>query len=165
MKGVDEAVDEHAVVLEGEVALLLDALEGRDAAGEIGIAVRRDEAADQLVLELRHDRRGEVDLLEQRVDGAADLRPRHLAGPLALDRPLAHPEPVAREVLVRALLEERERREREPAHAVERRLRQRHERRQLGRRGLERNLLEGGEELELAFLLLGSVSATAGSGR
>ena len=94
--------------------------------GEVGLAVRRDEAANQLVLELRHDRRGEVDLLEERMHGAADLGSRHLAGPLALHGPLTHPEPVAGEVLVRALLEQRERREREPAHAVERRVRQRH---------------------------------------
>ena len=47
-------------------------------------------------------------------------------------RPLAQAEAVARAVLVRALLEHRERREREAADAEERRLRQRDERRQLG---------------------------------
>ena len=39
-------------------------VECRDAPGEIGLAVGGDEAADQLVLELGHRRRGEVDLLE-----------------------------------------------------------------------------------------------------
>ena len=153
VKGIQKAVHEHAVVDEGEVALLLDTLEGRDAAGEIGLAVRGDEAANQLVLELRHDRRREVDLLEQRVHGAADLRPGPLADLLQLDRPFAHPEPVAREVLVRALLEERDRREREPAHAMERRIRQRHERRQLGSRRRKRYLLQCREERQLTFLL------------
>ncbi len=40
MERVDEAVHEHAVVLEREVALLLDALQRRDATGELGLAVR-----------------------------------------------------------------------------------------------------------------------------
>ena len=39
---VEEAVQEHAVVLEREVPLLVDARQRRDAARELGVAVRRD---------------------------------------------------------------------------------------------------------------------------
>src|SRR5207244_1140300 len=55
--------------------------------------------------------------------------------------------------LVRALLEERDRGEREPAHAMERRIRQRDERRQLGCRRRKRYLLQSREERQLTFLL------------
>src|SRR5262249_47709786 len=131
-----------------------DAFERGDAASETGVTVSGEEAADQLVLELGDNRRREVDLFEERVNGTSDLCPGPLAGLLDLHRPFAHPEPVAGEVLVRALLEERERREREAAHAVERRLRKRYERRQLRRRRRRNELLERGEERQLAFLLL-----------
>src|SRR4029079_6591593 len=50
IEDVDEAVPERAVVREGEVAFLLDALEGCYAAGEVGLAVRGDKAANQFVL-------------------------------------------------------------------------------------------------------------------
>ena len=152
MKRVEEPVHEHAVVREREVTFLLYAVEARDPEGEVGLAVRGDQSADQLVLELGHDRRGEVDLLEERMHGAPDLDSGQLARPVALDRPLAHPEPVAREVLVRTLLEQRQRRERELAHAVQRRLRQGDKRRQLGCRVGDGYLLERGEERQLAFL-------------
>ena len=47
---VDEAVQQHAVVLEREVPLLLHAVERRDAPRELGVAVRDDERADPLEL-------------------------------------------------------------------------------------------------------------------
>src|SRR4051794_26565844 len=54
--GVDEALQEHPIVLEGEVALLFHPIEGRDAPGELRIAVGGDEAADAVEL-LVADRR------------------------------------------------------------------------------------------------------------
>ena len=138
------------------MALLLHSGESGDAPREIGLAVRRHEAADQLVLELRHLGRAEVDLLQELVHRAADLGPRPLSGGCLLDfdGPLAHPEAVAGEILVRALLEHRERREREPAHAEERRVREDQERRQLGSGGQRGDLLQRGEQRELSFLRL-----------
>ena len=64
MERIYESVHQHVVVLEREVALLLDPLSPATRRARWDSAVGGDEAADQLVLELGHRRRGEVDLFE-----------------------------------------------------------------------------------------------------
>jgi hypothetical protein len=133
--GVEEAVEEDAVVLEREVPLLRHSVECRDARGELRRAVRLEQRtdprdlvvargrvrrADALLPPVGQLRRREVDVLELGMDGAPDRRAGSPSCPTALDVDGAHPRDALGEVAVRARLEERERREREPAHVVDR---------------------------------------------
>ena len=162
---VENAVEEHAVVLEGKGALGRDALEDRQSPRERRAAERLDEAADPLELfgaggripgehlvERRRLGSGEIDALEQLVHGVADLARRETAPAGDAAAPVDGPE--SREPLgveaVRAALEQRERAVGEPTHALGRND-DRLERRQQwhdGRRRLGRGLEEG----ELALL-------------
>ena len=131
-----------------------------------GAAVGLHEAADPLELLvghgrvagahggleiLGHGRRAEVDPLEQRVHGVADLGRREPRLPRHGAHRVGGPQPdhALGEVAVRAALEERERAVGEPAHSMERRgrnLGQRREHRRLRRRAA---VLGDLEELQL----------------
>ena len=162
-------------MLEGERQLGGRALERADPRRQLRLAVRGDEAADPLELlvgdgrvagadELgeivRHGRRAQVDLLEQRVHRVADLGRREAGlpgnGPGRVGWPQAdHP---LGEVAVRAALEQRERAVREPAHAVQRRRGHLGERRELRCLGRGRAVLQRPRTARAA-------SRSAGSGR
>ena len=160
LQDVQAAAQENAVVLERERTLRARAGEGRDAARQVGLAVRAHEAGDPLELLVAdariptlHERDEivgrqrllEVDELEQPVDGVADLGCRKPGRPgrrVALVR-RTHADDTLGVVAIRAALEQREGAEGEPAHSVERRSRNvgerrqpRHERRQRGDRVL-----------------------------
>ena len=103
------------------------------------------------LLDVGRARVAQVDRLQQPVRGVADLGREQAALAHPALRPLlAHPRDAQREVLVRAAPELGERREREPARAVQRRRRQRLERGQhRRRRARARGLLERLEQREL----------------
>src|SRR4051794_27569558 len=107
-------------------------------------------SAHALVLDLRHERLRQIDVLEELVDAAPDLD----AGQTALTARhvlLREADSVARPVLVATLLERRERGEREAADAEERRRRDRRELRQKRRRRRRlAELLDPREERQLA---------------
>ena len=153
-------------MLEREVPLLCDAFTPGHAAREVRIAVRRDVGAnafellvahgripDPHLLEIGHGRLAKVHLLEQLVHRVADLRRTKPAVAAAMLVPaFLQARDVERVVLVGALLEGRERCEREPSHMVQRRLGRRDECRQHRRRYRRRDLLPRGEQRELAFV-------------
>ena len=169
VEDVEPAVQEHAVVLERERPLGPGARQRRDPLRQLGVAVAVDERRDPRQLLLRHGRiprahllqigrrrRREVDELQQPVHGVADLgrdEPR-----LARDRPvrtrLPHPGDALGVVAVGAPLEERQRAVGEAAHVVQRRLRQRLDRRERGRERRQLRLRPGGEEGQLAGRLV-----------
>jgi hypothetical protein len=133
VQDVEAAVQEHAVVLEGERPLGPRAGERRDPGGEGRAAVRRHERLDPLelllgdgrvpgthLLDARRDGRGQIDQLEQPVHSVADLRRRETVcawdGPVRLGG--AHARDALSVVAVGAAVEERERAVGEPAHVV-----------------------------------------------
>ncbi len=114
-------MQEHAVVLEREVPLLGDAVESGHAGSELRRAVRLDQGSDALdllvgrlrvraanaLLPARRERgRCEVDVLELRVHGAADRRPRQALVTDGCDVERAHARDALGEVAVRARLEQ-----------------------------------------------------------
>jgi hypothetical protein len=165
---VQEAVQQHAVVEEGEVALGRRTGERGDAGRQLRLAVGGDVLADplevllargrparpHLLLEAVRDARGgQVEPFEHGVHGAAQLG---RAEPFETrDAPaciaLAHPGDALGVVAVRAALEQRERGERQPARPVKRRRGHRLERRQR-RRQQGRADRELSEQLQLALL-------------
>ncbi len=109
MQNVEVPVQENVVVLEREVALLANVRQRGDTLGQLRLAVRGDETADALELflgrvrirDLGHRRGAQVDLLEQRVHGAADLgRGQASVAADRLHAALCHPGRVERVVLV-----------------------------------------------------------------
>ena len=164
VEDVEAAVQEDAVVHERERPLGARAREPRDPPRQLGAAVGLDERTDprQLVvgdrgiprphlLQLRRSRRGQVDDLQQAVHRVADLGRDQtgLPGDGSVRPRLTHPGDALGVVAVRAAFEERERAVGKTAHVVQRRLRQRLDRRQRRCERRQLRLRPGGEERQL----------------
>ena len=162
------AVEENAVVLEGEGPLRRRTGQRGDARGKIGGAVRRGQRADPLQFVVARERIaranerlevlrdagcGQVDPLEQPVHGVADLGRGERGLPLAGPAGRAHSRDSLRIEAVRAALEQREGAVGEPTDPVGGRSGDGLE---LGkRRNLDprRDGLAGGEERQLGLFL------------